>query len=110
MVDHGQPRWIIFLEGGGCYHYEPLNKEHEMVLDVSGVKPAYGKIYLVRKARILRFEEFPEPRGNKYYSVFLCRPHTMILWREVKEFWFTQSLEEGPGCATYRKWFRHYAV
>ena len=108
MVDRN-PRWIVFLKGGGAYHYEPLNKDHEMYLDVAGIKPAYGRIYLYRKTRVLRYEETPEPKGNKYYAVFLCRPHIMLFWREVKEWWFTQDAS-GPGCSTYVKWFRHYDV
>lgn len=110
MVDHGQPRWVVFLKSGGCYHYEPLNKDHEMIFDASGVKPAYGKIYFCRKARVLRYEDTPEPRENKYYPVFLCRPHTMIFVWEIKEWWYYQTLVEGPGCSTYCKWFRHFDV
>jgi len=110
MVNHGQPMWVVFLAGGGAYLYEPLNKDHEMCLDVAGVKPAYGKIYFCRKARILRFEETPEPSGDKYFSVFLCRPSFMLLWREVRELWFTQDPISGPGCGSFVKWFRHFAI
>lgn len=109
MVDR-DPRWIIFLKGGGAYHYSPLNKDHEMYLDVAGIKPAYGKIYICRKTRVLRFEEKPEPDGDKYYSVFLCRPSFMLLLREVKEWWYTQEYISGPGFSTFCRWFRHYNV
>ena len=108
LVNHGQPRWVIFLRSG-AYLYEPLNKDHEMILDVSGVKPAYGKIYLCRKARVLRWEESEELNGDKYYAVFLCRPHHMVLWRELKNTWFTQD-ESGPGFGTTVKWFRHFDI
>ena len=109
MVDHGQPMWMIFLVGGGAYLYEPLNKDKEMIFDVSGIRPAYGKIYLCRKARVLRYEEKQEPSGNKYYTVFLCFQHAMFFWREVREFWFTLD-KSGPGCIWFPKWFRHYNV
>ena len=108
MVDRN-PRWVIFLKGGGAYHYEPLNKDKEMYLDVSGVKPAYGKIYLCLKTRVLRREESEELKGDKYYAVFLCRPRHMLLWRELKNTWFTQD-ESGPGFGTTVKWFRHFDI
>lgn len=101
LVNDGLPRWFIFLWGEGAYVYKPHSGVMEY--DPYAKMVSYGRIYLYRKGRYLRVVD----GSIKTFSVYLCRPHHMVLWREVKEYWMFD--EAGvAGYSTTCKWFRRY--
>ena len=101
LVNDGLPRWFIFLWGEGAYVYKPHSGEMEY--DPYAKMVSYGRIFTWRKGRYLRAVD----GSVKTFSVYLCRPHHMVLWREVREYWMFD--EDGEtGFSNTCKWFRRY--
>lgn len=104
-VNLGQPRWVLFLsDDQGGYQYHPFS--HEMVYDPYVRKIDWGRIYLWRKARYLRDEYVYKGTERRVYTVYICRPGSMYLLREVKQYWFDDG--NGPGYSSKSKWFKAF--
>lgn len=101
LVNEGLPRWFIFLWGEGAYVYKPHSGEMEY--DPYAKRVSYGRIYLWRKGRYLRSNN----KRIKTFSVYLCRPHHMVLWREIREYWDFDEAGAAGYCRSSR-WFRRY--
>ena len=106
VVDNNVVVWLIVLRGNmGLYTYTPYTSK--IVFKPLGYP--FGQIYLTHFARYLRKEDKPEEEGYKYRTVYLCHRNFMFLYKEVKELWFTQDEESGPGYSWWNRYFRIYA-
>ena len=105
VVDNNVAVWLIVLRGNiGVYTYTPYS--HKIIFKPLGYP--FGQLYLAHFSRYLRKEDKPEEEGYKYKTVYLCWRNIMILYKEVKELWFTQDEKSGPGCSWWNRLFRVY--
>lgn len=103
-VNENIPFWLI-LCGAGGYTYIPHSGE--MVHEPYAHMIRYGRIYLSRKARYKRSEITNGIDTHKTFAVYVCRPRHMYLWKEVREYWY--SNETGPvGYSVASKLFRRF--
>ena len=106
-VDFGQCIWLLFLkESNGAYKYLPFSGEANY--SPYARKLNYGRIWLWRKSRYLRTTSNTKTESKKTYTVFLCRPTFMFLWREVREYLVTEEGEGDVWSARNTKWFRAF--
>ena len=105
FVNLGQAQWVIFLKDDvGGYTYQPFSKE--MVYDPYIKKIDWGRIFFWRKSRYLRDHYINKGTEKKVFTVYICRPKHMILWREVKRYELEDK--DGPGYSTKSRWLRAY--
>ena len=107
LVDDGKVLWRIILDNDvyAGYHYVPHSGK--LVYEAYACRKPYGRIFIGRRARFSR-TRFSD-RGNTHdiYSVYFCRPHTMVLLGEVDEMQIDEG-KNGIWSATCRYYFRRY--
>ena len=101
MIDNGQPVWLIFVSGDNCASYRYYPHSGELTADPYAKVYHFGRIYLGRIARYLRWTQTPSKKNglsNKIYAVYFCTRHHMVLTGEVFEYWMADEYDE-PGCS-----------
>ena len=87
--------------------FEMMNKICQVARNSS--KP-FGGIRVIAVGDMMQLPPIVEEEEvYKYRTVYLCHRNFMFLYKEVKELWFTQDEESGPGYSWWNRYFRIYA-